>query len=230
MRAKISLYFLSGSVLLFGQFSQAWAQSEEPSVLTRFGALKPNAVLSSKSWYQLDQKARKALNDGDISQAEQLWKEACAAAEASNNVYPGVVNCLIGISRLYHDKNNYGESDRVYELAMRNMEGLVGRSAPEYAKQLPDLAWLYLKHNKSDKAEYILKQAVKTNETTYGSKSSQYMESLKEYANFLNNQSRSNEASLLELQIKKIEEHINESTSNTQSDIQIDQVSPNDGN
>lgn len=230
MRAKISLYFLSGSVLLFGQFSQSCAQTEDPSVLTRFGALKPNAVLSSKSWYQLDQKARKALSDGDISQAEQLWKEACAAAEASNNVYPGVVNCLIGISRLYHDKNNYGESDRVYELAMRNMEGLVGRSAPEYAKQLPDLAWLYLKHSKPDKAEYILKQAVRTNETTYGSKSSQYMESLKEYANFLNNQSRSNEASLLELQIKKIEEHINESNSNTQSDIQIDQVNPNDGN
>ncbi|MDX2107218.1 MAG: tetratricopeptide repeat protein [Candidatus Melainabacteria bacterium] len=232
MRPKISIFFLISSTIFhcLSSFDPVWAEIEDPSVLTRFGSLKPSAALNSKSWYQLDQKARKSLSEGDTSQAEQFWKDACAAAEASNNVYPGVVNCLIGISRLYHDKNNFGESDRVYELAMRNMEGLVGRSAPEYAKQLPDLAWLYLKHNKPDKAEYILKQAVKTNETAYGFKSVQCMESLREYANFLNNQNRSNEASLLELQIKKIEEHINESNNNTQSDIQIDQASPNDGN
>lgn len=230
MRAKISLIFFSGSIFLLSLNTFAWAQSEEPSVLTRFGALKANSALSNSLWYQLDQKARKSLSDGDIAQAEQLWKEACTSAESSNNVYPGVVNCLIGLSRLYHDKNNYGESDRVYELAMRNMEGLVGRSAPDYAKQLPDLAWLYLRHQKPDKAEYILKQAAKTNESTYGSKSSQYMESLKEYANFLNNQNRNNEASLLELQIKKIEEHISESKNNTQSDIQTDQSGQSDGN
>jgi len=218
MRPKISLFLLSGSIILFSQINFAWAQTEDPSILTRFGALQATASLNNSLWYQLDQKARKALSEGDTAQAEQLWKEACAAAESSNNVYPGVVNCLIGISRLYHDKNNYGESDRVYELAMRNMEGLVGRSAPDYAKQLPDLAWLYLKHNKPDKAEYILKQAVKTNETAYGSKSNQYKDSLKEYANFLNSQNRSSEASLLELQIKKIEEHISETDQASQSD------------
>ena len=228
MRKTIKLFCLSFTLLLSGAPGIVLAQSQidEKSVLSRFGFVKENSQLSQSAWYELDQKARRALAQGDISQAESDWLSALKLAESNNNVYPGVVNCLIGLSMLYHAKNNYGESDRIYELAMRNMEGLVGRSSVEYAKQLPDLAWLYLKHGKPDKAEYILKQAVKTNETAFGSKSKQHMESLKEYADFLTSANRSSEASLLELQIKKIEEHLSESQKASQSDS----GNSNDGN
>lgn len=226
MRQTIKLVFVSFTVIISSAAVFAQSQLDERSVLDHFGFLKANAQLNQSTWYEFDQKARKALSSGDVSQAESDWKEAVKLAESGNNVYPGVVNCLIGLSALYHVKNSFGESDRVYELAMRNMEGLFGRGAPEYAKQLPDLAWLYVKHGKPDKAEYILKQATKTNETTYGSKSKQYLESLKEYAQFLNNENRSNEASLIELQIKKIDEHLTESQANSQ----MDPGSSSDGN
>ncbi len=228
-----SAFILMTFIIMLGR---AGAQeTDKRTVLNAFGFFKANSAQSKQAWFQLDQKARQALSEGDIAQSESYWKEAVSQAESSSNVYPGMVNCMIGLSMLYHSKNNFGESDRIYELAMRNMEGLVGRSSPDYAKQLPDLAWLYLKHGKPDKAEHILKQSAKINETAYGSKSKQYLESLREYADFMRSENRSNEVSLLELQIKKIEEHLAEVDANTQNDPSVSSdpsnaVGVNDGN
>ena len=187
---------------------------EPPSSLAAFGATgdaqedaeetSPALALTGSDWKPLDKLARKALENNQPGEAERLWKLAIGKAESQGQVNPGVVNCLCGLSLLNHKKGDFAEAERLYEYAMRDVEGTAGRTSTDFARFIPDLAWLYNAHGKPDKAEVILKSALAIVEQSYGPDSKETVASLKNYARFLRSNGRTAEASTLETRADQI--------------------------
>lgn len=176
------------------------------SAKSSFGAVEESEVLKKQSWYKLDQRARELLDQGNYVEAERLWKEACKVSEKNAHIEPGIVNCLVGLSLLYHKKGDPKESERVYEYAMRNMEGLVGRGSIRFARFLPDLAWLYHAHGRKDQAEILFKQHLSMHEKEYGTYSTDTLDSLDHYSRFLHKTGRHSEAYSLESRAQSIKD------------------------
>lgn len=181
---------------------------EDPNKI--FGGAKAGANGTGDEWYQLDRRARKALKDGMNMQAEGLWKQAVAKAEARGKIDPGVVTCLVGLSYVNHLNGNFGESERLYEYAMRDVEGTTGRESSQFIQYIPDLAWLYNQHGKPDKAEVLLKHALKVNERAFGAQSPQNAECIEQYAEFLRKLNRNSEARQLDLRAKNIRSRLSQ--------------------
>jgi tetratricopeptide (TPR) repeat protein len=156
------------------------------------------------SWQVFEENARKWVAAGDLDQAEASYQQALKIADSQRQVDPGVVNCLVGLSLVYHKRGNSFESERLYELAMRNLEGVYGPTSTNFANWMPDLAWLYDEHGKPDKAEILLKRVLTTREQAYGKDDSRVAESLDTYAKFLRRHQRVSEAAEMEARAKAI--------------------------
>jgi tetratricopeptide (TPR) repeat protein len=150
------------------------------------------------NWSSLEATARSELSRGDLDSAESDFKAALNSAEQSGAVEPGLVNCLCGLSLVYHKRGNVAESERLYELAMRNLESLVGPTSPRFADYMPDLAWLYNEHGKPDKAEFLFKHALSIRKRSYGDNDQGAVPLMLQYAKFLRANGRTAEASQLE--------------------------------
>lgn len=218
-RVCVLLCALSVCVPLSAQEYEEEASSSESgtSILTGlndpdkiFGGSTAGAKGTSDEWYQLDRRARNALKDGMNMQAESLWKQAVGKAEASGKIDPGVVTCLVGLSYLNHLNGNFGESERLYEYAMRDVEGTTGRESSQFIQYIPDLAWLYNEHGKPEKAEVLLKHALKINERAFGPQSSQSAECLEQYGEFLRKLKRNTEARQYDLRAKNIRSRLSQ--------------------
>ncbi len=169
-----------------------------------FGATAEPESADAKTWHDLDVAARKAMNEGRMDEAEQLWQSALKEAETRGMMGPGVINCLCGLSLLNHKRKNYPESERLYELAMRNAEGVFGGTSTKFADLMPDLAWLYCSHGRNDQAEILFKRALNIKETAYGANDSRVADSLTTYAKFLRATGRTTEAQDLEERARSI--------------------------
>lgn len=178
-----------------------------------FGGATAGANGTGDEWYQLDRRARKALKDGMNMQAESLWKQAVTKAESLGKIDPGVVTCLLGLSYVNHLNGNFGESERLYEYAMRDVEGTTGRESSQFIQYIPDLAWLYNEHGKPDKAEVLLKHALKVNERAFGAQSPRNADSLEQYAEFLRKLKRNTEARQYALRAKNIRNRLSQQKS-----------------
>ncbi|MDZ4838271.1 MAG: tetratricopeptide repeat protein [Candidatus Melainabacteria bacterium] len=173
-----------------------------------YGGITTSATVAQTEWFITDQKARRSLLDDDLSQAENLFKLAIQKAEAKAMYEPGVINSFCGLAFLYHKKSNSAESERVYEYAMRYLEGISGgRDTARFADYLPDLAWLYNAHGKPDSAEVLLKNAVAIRERRFGEYSRELVQSLNDYGLFLKKNGRDTEARHLDARIKLIQNH-----------------------
>ncbi len=188
-----------------GLFMQGSASDSPVSIIT--GANDPHTIfggipkdsaqygeLSSSPWFVHSLEARDALRNGQLEQANTMFRTSIAEAETAGALNPGVVNCLCGLSLLHDKEGKSAEAERLYELAMRTVEGLSGRNSIEFARLLPDLAWLYVAHGKPDKAEPILRQAVEIHKRSDGEVSLAYARSLEHYAEFLKTQNRRTES------------------------------------
>ncbi len=175
----------------------------------RFGGVSPSTARSE--WCLLDQSARRAILEDNLSQAETLFKQAIQKAESKAQYEPGVINSFCGLAFLNHKKGNYPESERLYEYAMRYLEGISGgRDSALFADYMADIAWLYNAHGKPDKAEVLLKHAIAIREHRFGHYSKELEDSLKEYAVFLRRNGRDTEARHLDARIKLIHAHESE--------------------
>jgi tetratricopeptide (TPR) repeat protein len=155
-------------------------------------------------WGALETAARSELAHGDLDRAEADFKSALSIADQSGSIEPGVVNCLCGLSLVYHKRGNFPESERLYELAMRNMEALVGPTSPRFADWMPDLAWLYNEHGKPEKAEVLFKNALQIRKHSFGDNDPSVASLLMQYAKFLRANGRETEALSLETRAKSI--------------------------
>jgi Tfp pilus assembly protein PilF len=171
--------------------------------------LSSSAVLAQQSdsasdWQALATKAKQSFAAGDLAESEQDWRDALVLAEQTSNIEPGLVNCLIGLSGVYEKRGNSAEAERLYELAMRNMEGLVGPTSPRFADYMPDLAFLYDAHGKPDKAELLFKKALLLKQKAYGADDARVAEVIELYAKFLRKNDRLVEANELEVRARTI--------------------------
>lgn len=155
-------------------------------------------ALAGDDWEQLNDEAQSSFNRGDWDGAETKWTEALHSAESKQAVEPGMVTCLCKLALVQERRHNHAESERLYELAMRNMEGLAGPNSTRFADWMPDLAWLYQAHGRPDKSEVLFKRALKIKETAYGADDERVAEVLDQYARFLRKEKRSTEAAVLE--------------------------------
>jgi tetratricopeptide (TPR) repeat protein len=160
------------------------------------------------AWKKLHKEAFEAYQKGDYDKAKEVWTKAIWEAEHSTpaQIEPGVVNCLVGLAFMNDKQGNFAESERLYELAMRDLEGLAGRGSPKFADYMADLADLYQRHDRADQAEVTFRDMLKTREAkareTDNLKSSsdriesyqKHAEGLERYAQFLRRVSRNDEA------------------------------------
>lgn len=170
------------------------------------GYFPPACPGQSSDWRTYDEAAKKAFNAGNFDDAEQNWRDALREAEKSSNVEPGMVNCLCSLALVNEKKGNGQEAERLYELAMRNMEGLVGPTSPRFADWMPDLAFIYDAHGRPDRAEVLFKKALTIKEKSYGAEDLRVADVLDDYARFLRKNNRGVEATSLELRSKQIRE------------------------
>ena len=147
---------------------------------------------------------KKEYDSGKLDDAERDWREALSAAEATKNVEPGVVGCLRSLSLLNEKRGNGAEAERLYELAMRNMEGLVGPTDPRFADCMPGLAWLYDAHGKISQAEILFRRALSIKEKNLGADDPLVADLLDNYARFLRKNNRPIEAASVETRASRI--------------------------
>lgn len=152
------------------------------------------ALIVSPGWQDLDANARAAMREGRLADAETRWKEAIASAESEKEINPGVVDCLIGLAWLYDKRGDTAESERLYELAMRTVEGIKGGDSAAYADRLPDLATLYRRHGKSWHSDLLYQRLIKIRENTGGKNSPELATALEMYSRFLQSEGRQAEA------------------------------------
>jgi tetratricopeptide (TPR) repeat protein len=161
-------------------------------------------VLADGDWEQLNDEAQSAFNSGELDEAQSKWTEALKQAEASKAVEPGMVTCLCKLALVNDKKRNSFEAERLYELAMRTMEGLAGPNSTRFADWMPDLAWMYLGHGRPDKSEILFKRAVRIKESAYGADDERVAQALDDYARFLRKENRGTEASTIEQRARTI--------------------------
>jgi Tfp pilus assembly protein PilF len=159
---------------------------------------------SAGDWQALAARAKQCFAAGDLAESEQNWRDAVALAEQTTNIEPGVVNCLIGLAYVNDKRGNPQEAERLYELAMRTMESLVGPTSPRFADYMPDLAFLYDAHGKPQKAELLFKKALLLKQNAYGADDARVAEVLELYAKFLRKNERLVEANELETRARNI--------------------------
>ena len=152
------------------------------------------ALIVASGWQDLDAGARSLMKEGRLSEAESQWKEAIARAETDKELDPGVVDCLIGLSGLYDKRGDVAESERLYEVAMRTVEGVKGGDSAAYADRLPALAALYRKHGKSWHSDLLLLRLIKIRENVSGKNSPEAASALEMYSRFLAQEGRHAEA------------------------------------
>ncbi len=152
------------------------------------------ALTASAGWQDLDAIARVSMREGRLAEAEAKWKEAIARAESDKEINPGVVDCLIGLAWLYDRRGDTAESERLYELAMRTVEGVKGGDSAAYADRLPDLATLYRRHGKSWHSDLLYQRLIKIRENTGGKNSPEVATALELYSRFLESEGRQAEA------------------------------------
>ena len=148
-------------------------------------------------WRQYDQAAQQAFNSGDLVNAEAKWRQALDSAEQSASIEPGVANILCSLAKVYHKKGDFFESERLYELAMRNLEGTIGIMSSRYTDYLADLGWLYYEHGRIPEAEDTFKKAITIRERVHGNNSLKVAESLDVYAQFLRKVNRGTEGDII---------------------------------
>jgi hypothetical protein len=163
---------------------------------------------SAENWESHRDAAQKAFASCDFDRADNEWKEALTAAERSGQIEPGMVTCLVGLAFVQDKQGHAQESERLYELGMRNMEGLVGPASPRFADWMPSLAFLYDSHGKSDKAEILFKRALLIKTGAFGWNDARVAEVLEQYARFLRKNERQTEATDLELKARTIRQKL----------------------
>ncbi|MBX9941271.1 MAG: hypothetical protein K2Y32_18560 [Candidatus Obscuribacterales bacterium] len=155
-------------------------------------------------WLKLEKTARDKLSAGQFADAEQGFKEAISKAETLNMVSPGVINSLMGLSFALDRQGNQSESERIYELAMRNAESVFGPSATRFGYYMPDLAWLYHWHGKDSQAETLFLRAISLEEASSRIETANLVELLKEYQQFLKECGRTSESEKIGHRIEHI--------------------------
>jgi tetratricopeptide (TPR) repeat protein len=161
-------------------------------------------ALADADWEQSSNDAQVAYNSGNMEEAQSKWTEALKQAEASKAIEPGMVTCLCKLALVNDKRRKYFEAERLYELAMRTMEGLAGPNSTRFADWMPDLAWMYQGHGRPDKSEVLFKRALRIKEGAYGAEDERVALVMDDYARFLRKENRATEASVLEQRAKTI--------------------------
>ena len=169
------------------------------------------ALTINAGWQEADANARAFMKEERFAEAEAQWKEGISRAETDKQMDPGLVDCLIGLAGLYDKRGDVAESERLYELAMRTVEGVKGGDSAAYADRLPGLAALYRRHAKSWHADLLFQRLIKIRENTKGKNSSEVAAACDLYGRFLAAEGRQAEADKVSEKAHTIRDSLRES-------------------
>jgi len=165
--------------------------------------------LALNTWQDYDDAAKQAFSRGDLTEAESDWREALRLAEIAAAIEPGMVSSLTGLASVNEQRGNQAESERLYELAMRNIEAGLGRESAQFAVYMPNLGYVYQKHGKTQKAEAIFTEFLATTEKLYGKTAPEMAKALDAYSEYLKRAGRNVEALAAIQQAKNIRSKLN---------------------
>lgn len=109
-----------------------------------------------KPWLTKYKEGKSLFEQGNYDQSEEVFRQAIKLADEDKAVEPGVVDCFVALSMVKDKQGDVAESERLYEFAMRGIEGVRSSTHPRYGDYLPNLALLYFSHGKNDLARYSL--------------------------------------------------------------------------
>jgi tetratricopeptide (TPR) repeat protein len=160
--------------------------------------------LALTTWQDYDDAARQSFKRGDLAEAESDWRESLRLAELGSNVEPGMVTALTGLALVNEQQGHYSESERLYELAMRNLEQALGRQSAQFAAYMPNLGYVYQKHGKTQQAEDLFTEFLATTEKVYGKVSPEMANAFDAYAEYLKRAGRHVESANASQQARNI--------------------------
>lgn len=170
------------------------------------------ALTITAGWQESDANARACMKEERLAEAEAQWKEGISRAETDKQMDPGLVDCLIGLAGLYDKRGDVAESERLYELAMRTVEGVKGGDSADYADRLPGLAALYRRHAKSWHADLLFQRLIKIRENTKGKTSAEVATACDLYGRFLSAEGRQAEADKMSEKAHTIRDSLRQSS------------------
>ena len=150
--------------------------------------------VAAESWQEVYDQATEALDRGDLSGAKEKCEAALKLADQAHQMEPGVVTCFTKLALVNERLGNPAEAERLYELAMRTLEGVAGRESVRFADFLPDLGYMYQAHHKPAKGEVLFKKAVEIKAKVLGENDSRVADAWDDYGHFLVKENRNVEA------------------------------------
>jgi len=124
----------------------------------------------------LNNLANLARDKKQYTEAESLYKKACAAYEKSGGPNDaGLATAFANLGKLYRDESQFDISKAELPLkrALAIRENVLGAEHPDTAKTLSDLSLLYFHEKKPAEAEEFARRALPLEEKTFGSESLQ---------------------------------------------------------
>ena len=137
---------------------------------------------------------------GRYEESERLLKQAIAVAEKLQNTRSrNHLKFLSNLALLYTVMKKYPEAESIY----LGMEARLGKSNPDYASMLNNLASLYMLMPKEERVEDLLKKASDIYKSNFGENNPAYAKSISDLGNFYRYKNRlADAAPLLEKALK----------------------------
>ncbi len=174
------------------------------SISNAFAQISSNNDANLSNWEKENREAQEFYNNNKYDEAQKHWKNAIDLAEKAQKIDPGVATYLTKLALVQDKLGNPSESERLYELAMRHMEGLVGATNQRFADFLPDLAQLYSDHGKDAQAEELYKKLLNIRQKGLNKDDPKIADALEIYEKFLRNNNRPDEAQILSEKARSI--------------------------
>jgi tetratricopeptide (TPR) repeat protein len=119
---------------------------------------------------RLTEQARSALQTGDFSTAESLFKRGLAIVEGKSGAEsPTLLPSLDGLGYVYQTRGRFAESELFFKRALAIRDKTFGREHPDTAATLNNLASLYQAQGRFAESELSLKRALAIQEKVLGS-------------------------------------------------------------
>jgi len=131
---------------------------------------------------------------GRYEEADKMLKEAIGVAEKlQSSKSKNHLKFLSNEALLYQQMGKYAEAEAIY----LGMEKRLGKSNPDYASMLNNLAALYMIMGKEDKIEELLKKSSAIYKSSFGEENPAYAKSISDLGNFYRYKTRYAEAAPL---------------------------------
>ncbi|MBX9685352.1 MAG: hypothetical protein K2X27_01545 [Candidatus Obscuribacterales bacterium] len=183
-------------------------------LLSIFLSLTLCANAYSEDWQSSLDDAQAALRNGNLNEAEEGFLKTQKLIEAAKGsdkndlkkMGLGLVDCLVGISKVKDKQGEFAQSDAVYEMGLETLKKFCegGWKSHDYADYLPDIAELYDRHGKSEQTDLVWKRIIEIRTTVSPKDNGKIIAAYEGYSKYLRAHGKPEEANQWEYKANQL--------------------------